>query len=260
MKLLDFGIAKLIDDANAQFLKTKTGALLGSPAYMSPEQCAGHGRIGVQSDVYSLGIVLYELLAGSMPLLGDGAAHMLVLHMFSQPRPLRPLRPDLPDELYAVIDRMLAKDPGARPTANQLVESLRALSHRGSGGLLGQGAVRRRRLLGVTAAAVLLGALAAYALRPRPVDPGPLPAADPGDPKQPAGGTGTSEPPRQTPPPTARPATTSRRTGDAASGTHPSRPTSQPSAPTKSPSELDFAPVDVQKRKPEQPLNIRPVR
>src|SRR5262245_31948929 len=71
VKILDFGIAKLTVSA-ATNAKTRTGTLIGTPAYMSPEQCSGRNKIDARSDIYSLGIVMYEMLTGQVPFTGEG--------------------------------------------------------------------------------------------------------------------------------------------------------------------------------------------
>lgn len=127
VKLLDFGIAKLLDEVNASHFKTKTGTLMGSPAYMSPEQCKGSERITVQSDLYSLGVLMFELLSAQLPHVADGPGHMVVLHMFGVPRPLRELRKGLPSDLYALVDDLLQKAPEMRPTGAHAAERLQHL-------------------------------------------------------------------------------------------------------------------------------------
>lgn len=133
VKVLDFGIAKLLDEANASHFKTKTGALMGSPAYMSPEQCKGSERITAQSDLYSLGILMYELLSGQLPHVADGPGHMVVLHMFGAPRPLRHLARGLPDSLYVLLDDLLQKQPEARPQGDQLALRFATILRKGDG-------------------------------------------------------------------------------------------------------------------------------
>ncbi len=105
----DFGIAKVTD---AQGL-TMTGVTIGTPAYMSPEQCAAKEVTG-QSDQYSLGIVAYEMLAGKVPFEADTVMGLMWQHFHDPPRPITELRPDCPPELADVIMRMLAKPPADR--------------------------------------------------------------------------------------------------------------------------------------------------
>src|SRR5947209_10283594 len=79
VKILDFGIAKLTATASTN-AKTRTGTLIGTPAYLSPEQCAGRSNIDARSDVYALGIVMYEMLTGNVPFKGEGFGDIVVAH------------------------------------------------------------------------------------------------------------------------------------------------------------------------------------
>jgi eukaryotic-like serine/threonine-protein kinase len=84
VKLLDFGIAKLTTNAEGS-RRTRTGIVMGTPAYMSPEQCDGRGNIDHRTDIYALGIVLYEMLVGRVPFLGEGYGEILVQHLTQPP-------------------------------------------------------------------------------------------------------------------------------------------------------------------------------
>jgi serine/threonine protein kinase len=108
----DFGISKAAEAASGAQLTTE-GMVVGTPQYMSPEQATGD-KIGTRSDIYSLGIVLYQMLAGSVPFDGESVQSILMKQATGDPTPLRQLRPEVSAELTAVIDRMLAKDPGER--------------------------------------------------------------------------------------------------------------------------------------------------
>jgi serine/threonine protein kinase len=120
VKLLDFGIARFADDAHP----TTSEKVLGTGAYMSPEQCVGADEIDGRSDVYALGVVLHELIAGATPFRGDFAA-LVRMHLHDDPPPLAAARPDVPDEVAALVRRMLAKEPSLRPDMARAVELLR---------------------------------------------------------------------------------------------------------------------------------------
>ena len=117
--VMDFGIAKAVDDASL----TRTGLVIGTPAYMSPEQCLSQ-PVTYASDQYALGCVAYELLTGSTPFRGS-ALEMQWSHATAIPAPIRGRRPDCPAELEAVVMRMLAKKPGDRwPSLQHVIDVL----------------------------------------------------------------------------------------------------------------------------------------
>lgn len=110
--LTDFGVARALSSADAGL--TGAGFVLGSPRYMSPEQASGEPTIDGRSDLYSLGLVAYEMLAGRPVIEAESAATILVKHLTEEPTPLRSLAADVPDELDAVIARALRKKPDER--------------------------------------------------------------------------------------------------------------------------------------------------
>jgi eukaryotic-like serine/threonine-protein kinase len=123
VKLLDFGIAKLTGDQPGS-RRTRTGIVMGTPAYMSPEQCDGRGHVDHRTDIYALGIVLYEMLTGRVPFLGEGYGEVLVQHL-TQP----PTRPSqfrvLPPHVEAVVLKALEKRPDMRyPTMDDMIRAL----------------------------------------------------------------------------------------------------------------------------------------
>ena len=121
VKLLDFGIAT---KERAPDL-TATGSFIGSPTHMSPEQFRGE-RATPQSDVYSLGVTLYELIAGQPPMQGANIYDLMMAHLHKVPVPLRSLRHDIPGHLSDVIARALAKEPARRfTTALEFLAELR---------------------------------------------------------------------------------------------------------------------------------------
>lgn len=109
----DFGIARAADDTTGTRL-TATGVAIGTPAYMSPEQCTGDRAVDGRSDLYSLGVVVYAALVGTPPFAGSNTAALLVKHLTETPRPIREVRPDVPDDLVAIINRLLQKNPADR--------------------------------------------------------------------------------------------------------------------------------------------------
>jgi serine/threonine-protein kinase len=117
VKVLDFGIAKLQRTTWGQVHKTRTGALLGTPLYMSPEQCMSTKDIDPRSDIYSLGVILYEMVTGKRPF--DGDSVYLVINMHVNEKPVAPstYRPDLPPLVEEIILRALAKTPTERQSS-----------------------------------------------------------------------------------------------------------------------------------------------
>ncbi len=109
VKVMDFGIAKQPTAATL----TQTGMYLGTPAYMSPEQVRGR-EVDARSDLYSVAVTLYELLAGRPPFVGDSPFDIVDQHLRTPPPRIATQRPDLPADLDAVLQRALAKDPSQR--------------------------------------------------------------------------------------------------------------------------------------------------
>jgi eukaryotic-like serine/threonine-protein kinase len=111
VKVLDFGIAKLRGTlSGAAAVKTQTGALMGTPPYMSPEQCRGiSAEIDQRTDVYALGIILYEMVCGAPPFVGEGFGEVLVMHLTRPPEPPRARNPGVPLVLEKIILKALAK-------------------------------------------------------------------------------------------------------------------------------------------------------
>jgi serine/threonine-protein kinase len=130
VKVTDFGIARITDSS-----KTKTGMVLGTPSYMSPEQLAGK-KIDGRSDLFSLGVTLYQMVCGKLPFEGDSMAQ-LMFKIANEPHPdIRSMSADLPESLVAIIDKVLTKDPDQRyQTGAEFAQDIRTcLAMMGSAG------------------------------------------------------------------------------------------------------------------------------
>jgi serine/threonine protein kinase len=114
VKVLDFGVAKLADVFPAETRHTQTGALMGTPLYMAPEQARSAAAIDHRADLYSLGCILYELISGVPPFNAEGAGEIIALQMFSPPQPLRDRLASVSPELEAIVMKLLEKEPEDR--------------------------------------------------------------------------------------------------------------------------------------------------
>ncbi len=122
----DFGIARAVSAAGGDKL-TETGMAVGTPSYMSPEQAAGEQDIDGRSDLYALGCMLYEMLAGQAPFTGPTAESVIHQHLMSEPPPITNIRPAVPAEVAGVVQRAMAKTPADRfSPAAQFAEALAA--------------------------------------------------------------------------------------------------------------------------------------
>ena len=127
LKVADFGLARSTGEGNGLNL-TQIGMTMGTPLYMSPEQVEGK-TLDPRSDIYSLGVTCYHLLAGKPPFEADTPLAVALQHLKATPEPLSTLRPDLPVELCRTVHRMLAKQPEDRqPNAREVLRELRALA------------------------------------------------------------------------------------------------------------------------------------
>ena len=130
VKVLDFGIAKLRGELTGGSVKTQAGSVMGTPPYMSPEQCRGiTDEVDHRTDIYATGIILYEMLCGAPPFVSAGWGEIVLAHMTKPPEPPRALNPSVPDWIEAVILKALAKAPGDRfQSALEMRAALRAMS------------------------------------------------------------------------------------------------------------------------------------
>jgi eukaryotic-like serine/threonine-protein kinase len=278
VKVLDFGISKLTRalDGESSVTVTTTGesAVLGSIAYMSPEQLRASSKVEARSDVWSLGVVLHELVTGRRPFQGDNAAAVAAAIAASEPRRLREERPDLPGALEAVVLRCLAKEPRERfPDVASLARALSPFAgpagRRAVAGITGtasgpstqaEGALRRGRpRVAVAVAAATAGALFAAALivrgspdvAPSPtaeVPPSPTEVAPVAEPPPPLAERAEPEPERPAPQPTSRPRPPAAEEGAAAAPARARVPARRAPAPSASatvsapsaPSEIDL--------------------
>ncbi|HVV88436.1 MAG TPA: serine/threonine-protein kinase, partial [Kofleriaceae bacterium] len=123
VKLLDFGIAKLAADGGVS--KTTTGAIMGTPLYMSPEQCEGARKVDHRADLYSLGCMLFEMIGGRPPFQSEGVGGLIGMHLHVPAPHLRSVAPDAPAEVEAIVAKLLAKNPADRyQSADELAAEL----------------------------------------------------------------------------------------------------------------------------------------
>ncbi len=211
VKVLDFGIAKVREgamDMGAGYTATKTGMVVGTPQYVSPEQAMGKQgeAIDGRSDLYSLGVVLYEMLTGQLPFDSDTPVGLLLHHIQTMPTPPNRLRPDLqiPEGISVVLMKLLEKDREHRiQGAGELIEVLDSLPAGFEGtALMGSDDVSAAMAAGpAPGTAVGISTPTSFATPPRPVTPPPKPA---------------TPRPAQRPAATASPATTAGHAAPAA--------------------------------------------
>ncbi|MCK6547566.1 serine/threonine protein kinase [Myxococcota bacterium] len=128
VKLLDFGVAKLLDDSVPRQHRTETGAALGTPSYMAPEQCMGRA-VDHRADIYAFGVVAYEMLTGRLPFLGDSSFSVMLSHVNDTPTRPDVIVPELSAGVADAVSWMMEKDAERRPrTLAHAIAALRATS------------------------------------------------------------------------------------------------------------------------------------
>jgi len=126
VKVLDFGIAKPTSASASAHYRTQTGAIIGTPAYMSPEQCRGAKEIDQRTDVYSLGVIGYQMLTGGLPFNAEALGELLFQHLSQTPIAAAALEPSVPAPVSAIIARALEKDPSRRASLDELTATMEA--------------------------------------------------------------------------------------------------------------------------------------
>lgn len=219
VKLLDFGIAKFLTQSVGQ--TTTTDVILGSPRYMAPEQCEGREELSSKADVYALGIISYELLAGERPFEATSPSALLRQHITIKPPPLRDRAPKVGEHLTELVHQMLAKGPAERPSMGQVLARL------DGDGTRSRSLRRRVLILGLALLPVLLLLLGWRIGRRHSIARPPAPATQVAQPAPvaPAPPAPTMAPPAPTMPPPA--------------------PTTVPPAPTTTPAQTPLAATPV---------------
>ncbi len=277
VKILDFGLAKNLEDTNASF-RTVTGAALGTPHYISPEQARGDKTVDGRTDIYSLGATYYHLVTGQVPFQGSSIFEIIQKHLMEQLPDPRDVRPEVPETVVQVLRKMLAKDAADRhascgdliadlerilakqpPLSAPLDPSLSsvAMPKLAERTAPAGPAKRRGAMAGVAAAATLIAGIVAYAAWPAPpppakapakkVVPSPLAKKEPPRPVEP-------EPELKTPPPPEPPKPEPPRP-------EPEKSRPEPEAPKEEPKPEPVKPPEPEKPKEEpKPLPPKPVK
>ncbi len=144
VKVLDFGIAKV---GGSSSKLTRAGQVFGTPHYMSPEQCAGSG-VDHRTDVYAIGVIMYEMLTGEVPFDADNLMGILTKHLYEAPVPLRERNPSVPEGLEQIVLRAMSKSLDERYESMEAL--LQDLEHFQSGGVVSSAPVRAPAIPGAT--------------------------------------------------------------------------------------------------------------
>ena len=134
IKVLDFGISKVSDPYATDASLTKTSDVVGSPYYMAPEQVRSAKDVDQRTDIWAMGVILYELIAGQVPFVAENVPQLCAKLLETEPTPITAIRPDVPQALWAVIQRCLAKNPEHRyASVSELVHDLAPFASVGTG-------------------------------------------------------------------------------------------------------------------------------
>lgn len=178
VKILDFGLARVRIPEISHL--TRSGSALGTCSYMAPEQAAGKPA-DERSDLYAIGIILYEALTGSIPFTADEPASILYMHVHEQPKPPRSLNPDIPPEVERLVLQLLEKKPSQRPANARILKQLIAQvrrSLRGEETAILDAVSLPENLSGLSVAVALPATIPASMLEPGPGDAVSVLAAD----------------------------------------------------------------------------------
>ena len=126
VKVLDFGIAKVSESLAALPSATANNLVMGTPAYMSPEQCKGMKQVTDRADVYSLGVIVYQMIAGRTPFMAEAMGALLIMQVMEPPPPLESLVSGVDSPVVELVNSMLAKDATHRPAMDEIVARLQA--------------------------------------------------------------------------------------------------------------------------------------
>ncbi|MGH7534569.1 MAG: serine/threonine-protein kinase, partial [Gemmatimonadales bacterium] len=174
----DFGVARAVGVASGDRL-TSAGVALGTPMYMSPEQAAGDAMVDGRTDLYALGCVLYEMLAGQPPFTGPTVESVVHQHLAAPPPPVTAIRPSVPASVSAALTRALAKEPADRfATASEFAAAL-GVAAEPPPAPADRPVGRRRRVLVAGAAALVVAGAIALVVRRSPPEPAELTATPP---------------------------------------------------------------------------------
>lgn len=150
--LADFGVAGAIEHATQADRLTETGLRIGTPGYMAPEQLTGDAPVDGRADIYALGVIAYETLAGQPPFAGSSVQRLMIAHLSDTPTPLSEIRADVPRPLAELVTRMMSKEAAGRPsTASEVTFALSRLTATEQ-----TRATRSRRLPAFAAIAVII--------------------------------------------------------------------------------------------------------